>query len=220
MIIRGVIFDLDGTLLDTILDLANSTNAALQRHGYREHPVEAYKQFLGDGLEMLIRRAVDMNLSEIIVKKVMADVNQEYAKHWNNTTKPYDGIYELLDRLEEKNIKISVFSNKVHEFTTKMIHHYFPNTSFTTIAGLQEDIPRKPDPYGGFIIAQSMKLKPEDIVMIGDSVVDMQFAQRCGMFGIAVSWGYGAPALLYEHTKSVVHKPLDIISLIEDALRL
>jgi len=213
--IRGVIFDLDGTLLDTIADLAYSVNSVLARHGYRKHPVEAYKQFIGDGMTMLMQRAVGDTRSDEEIAKLVAELKDEYAKNWNKETRPYPGIHELLQELSHKNIAMSVFSNKSHEFTIAMVQYYFPDIAFSVMLGLQDSIPRKPDPYGALFIARTMGIEPSQIAMIGDSATDIQMAHKCGMYSIGVSWGYRPLDVLIQHNPhAIAHIPEDIMRII------
>ncbi|HOM10855.1 MAG TPA: HAD family hydrolase [Spirochaetota bacterium] len=213
--IDGVIFDLDGTLLDTIADLAYCVNNVLLRYGYRTHPVEAYKQFIGDGMAMLIQRAVGETCSDKEITKLVFELKDEYAKNWNRETKPYPGVHDLLKELSHKKIKISVFSNKSHEFTVEMVKYYFSDIAFSTILGLQDSIPRKPDPHGALLIAHTMQLEPSQIAMIGDSATDVEMAHACGMYSIGVSWGYRPVALLLQHhPHAIANTPGDIIRII------
>jgi|YNPMSStandDraft_1061717.scaffolds.fasta_scaffold23964_1 phosphoglycolate phosphatase len=213
--INGVIFDLDGTLLDTIADLAYSVNSVLSRHGYRKHPVEAYKQFIGDGMTMLMQRAVGDTRSDEEIAKLVAELKDEYAKNWNKETRPYPGIHELLQELSHKKITMSVFSNKSHEFTIAMVQYYFPDIAFSVILGLQDSIPRKPDPCGALLIARTMGIEPSQIAMIGDSVTDIQMAHSCGMYSIGVSWGYRPLDVLIQHNPhAIAHIPADIMQII------
>lgn len=215
MDIQGVIFDLDGTLLDTIADLAYSVNSVLERHGYRQHSVEAYTQFIGDGMEMLIQRAVGDTIPNDEIGELVSELKEEYAKNWNRTTKPYPGIPELLQELSHKKIKISVFSNKAHEFTVSMVTNYFPDIPFDVILGLQDSIPRKPDPSGALLIARTMRIEPAQIAMIGDSVTDITMAHSCGMCAVAVSWGYRPVELLKQHNpEAIAHTPEEIMHII------
>ncbi|MGQ9842291.1 MAG: HAD family hydrolase [Spirochaetota bacterium] len=213
--IKGVIFDLDGTLLDTIADLAYSVNSVLARHGCQEHSIEAYKQFIGDGMTMLMKRAVGDARSDDEIEKLVCELKVEYAKNWKRETRPYPGIHELLQELSHKNIKISVFSNKSHAFTIAMVHYYFTAIAFSVILGLQDSIPRKPDPYGALFIARDMEIEPSQIAMIGDSATDIQMAHMCGMYSIAVGWGYRPLDLLIQHNPhAIAHIPADIARII------
>ncbi len=215
MNIKGVIFDLDGTLLDTIADLAYSVNNVLARYGYYQHPVEAYMHFIGDGMQMLITRAVGENVSDETIAHLVSELKEEYAKNWKRQTKPYPGMHKLLQLLSHKKIKISVFSNKAHEFTITMVTHYFPDITFDVILGLQDSIPRKPDPYGALFIARSMGIEPSKIAMIGDSATDIQMAHTCGMYSIGVSWGYRPVTLLAQlNPHYIAYSAADILDFI------
>ncbi len=216
MPIKGVIFDVDGTLLDTIGDLAYCVNTVLSRHNFDEHPVEAYTQFIGDGVEVLLQRATGGSVPVDEITSLVQEFKQEYAKNWSRSTRIYDGIVDCLQWLSHNNIKISVFSNKSHEFTVKMVEHFFPDIPFCVILGLQESIPRKPDPKGAIMIADSMGINLHDIAMIGDSVTDIQIAQNCGMYSIAVSWGYRPLEVIKRHNPdAIAYNPSDIIEIIK-----
>ncbi|MEJ5361950.1 MAG: HAD family hydrolase [Spirochaetota bacterium] len=217
--INGIIFDLDGTLLDTIADLAYSMNNVLTRYGYRTHSVEAYKQFIGDGMTMLVQRAVGENCTEEEITKLATELKDEYAKNWNRETKPYPGVHDLLKELSHNKITISVFSNKSQEFTIAMVKYYFPDIAFSEILGLQDSIPRKPDPYGALLIARTMGIEPSRIAMIGDSATDIEMAHTCGMYSIGVSWGYRPVTLLLQHhPEAIAHTPKDIIRIIASVM--
>ncbi len=213
--IAGVIFDLDGTLLDTIEDLANSANKVLAHYGFATHDIEQYKQFVGDGMEMLIQRAIG-NSSVSYLNDMVASLKEEYAKSWFVTTKPYTGIEQVLEELSHKKIKISVLSNKAHEFTVTMVQYFFPTIHFTSIMGLQDGMPPKPNPCGALYIAQIMAVEPEHVAFIGDSGTDIEVAHRSNMYSIAVSWGYRPIALLQQHyPDAIAHIPDDILTMIE-----
>jgi phosphoglycolate phosphatase len=213
--IAGVIFDLDGTLLDTIEDLAHSTNTVLARYGFATHDIEQYKQFVGDGMDMLIRRAIG-NSSVSNLNDMVVSLKDEYAKSWFVTTKPYAGIEQVLEELSHKKIKISVLSNKAHEFTVTMVQYFFPTIHFSSIMGLQDGMPPKPNPCGALYVAQIMAVEPEHVAFIGDSGTDIEVAHRSNMYSIAVSWGYRPISLLQQHyPEAIAHTPDDILTIIE-----
>lgn len=213
----GIIFDLDGTLLDTLEDLANCMNAVLGRHGLAGHEQEKYKYFVGNGMEMLVRRALtpahdEENLARICLQELHA----EYGRRWNETTKPYTGITALLEALESRGIGMSVLSNKADSFTRLMIDHYFQAKRFQIIYGAREGIPKKPHPGAAQEIARLSGIAPEKYLYLGDTGVDMQTATAAGMYAIGVTWGFREEAELLETgAKTIVHHPLEVLALLE-----
>ncbi len=187
---KGVIFDLDGTLLDTIEDLADSVNEVLSSYGYPEHGVEKYKQKVGNGfrnlLEVSLPEKVDNDKLDEIVERFVA----VYDKNYKNKTEPYQGIDELLRNLAAKGIKLAVNSNKRTDYTKALIHKFFPHIPFIDIMGQREDIPKKPSPAAANMIAEKMGLSADDILYIGDSKTDMQTAANAKMDKAGVLWGF------------------------------
>ncbi|HOT29013.1 MAG TPA: HAD family hydrolase [Candidatus Ozemobacteraceae bacterium] len=209
----GIVFDLDGTLLDTLADIADSTNRVLRRHGFAPHPLDAYRYFVGDGMRMLAERALpaDRRTPELI-DEVFRAVHAEYDRHWADITRPYDGVPELLDGLRERGIEMSVLSNKPEEFTVMMVRHYFPGVPFKRVYGAGAGIPRKPDPAGALRIAAESGLDPSLFMYLGDTMVDMKTAVAAGMFPIGALWGFREEAELREGgAKLLVAHPGDIL---------
>jgi len=214
---QGVIFDLDGTLLDTLTDLAEAMNVVLAGQGWRTHPVDAYRRFVGDGVAMLVRRALpekyqDEAVGEAVIEECVQSMRAEYAKRWARTTKPYAGVEELLGRLESRSIPMAVFSNKPHEATREMVLHFFPEVPFHVIAGAKADKPRKPDPGVALNIGESMGVVPGDMLFLGDSDIDMQTAQAAGMVPLGAAWGFrGRDELLASGAACVLATPLELM---------
>ncbi|HOY85421.1 MAG: HAD family hydrolase [Candidatus Cloacimonetes bacterium] len=196
--IKAVIFDLDGTLLDSLQDIAESMNKALAESGLPEHPLEAYKDFVGDGLFKLTERALPASRRKKADVEAMAEkfwVN--YEESWFLHTKTYPGILYLIQLCVSHKIKVAILSNKVHYFTKKMIRHYFRGAMinqgknpFGIYSGEQPDKPVKPDPTRALELAERLKCKPENIAFLGDSPVDVQTAKNAGMISIGAAWGY------------------------------
>lgn len=188
---RGIIFDLDGTLLDTLADIGNSTNRVLGRRGFEAHPLDAYRYFVGDGMRMLTERALPAERrTPELIEAVFREVHAEYDLHWADITRPYDGVPELLGELCRCGIAMSVLSNKPDEFTSAMVKRYFPGIPFTCVYGAGVGIPRKPDPAGALRIAAESAMTPESFLYLGDTLVDMQTAVAAGMFPIGALWGF------------------------------
>lgn len=188
---KAVLFDLDGTLLDTLDDLADSTNAALAELGLPGHPVEAYKQFVGDGLENLVRRAMRQeSLDKTLLVRGIELARHEYAGRWAVKTRPYAGIPDLLTGLSRRGIPMAVFSNKPDEFTQSCIARLLPDWQFQAVQGANAELPRKPDPRGALAIAARMGIAPSQVLYLGDTNTDMQTAVAAGMFAVGALWGF------------------------------
>lgn len=212
---RAIIFDLDGTLLDTLQDLALSVNHVLRRRGFKEHPIDAYRYFVGDGIDMLVQRAFPEGATEGDALSVLVkEVKDEYSRRWSDHTRPYPGVTELLDYLEDHNIPKAIFSNKPHEYTTLTVEKLLPNWTFFAVWGIREGVPRKPDPDGPLLIAANMGLKPEEIVYLGDTGTDMQTALAGNFFPAGALWGFRpAEELLESGARLLAESPQDITAL-------
>ncbi len=190
----AIIFDLDGTLLDTLEDLAEATNSALGRCGFPPHPIDDYRQFVGNGARELIRRALPPDRrSDAIIQRCHQEFLEIYARSWDTRTRPYPGIPELLDRLAEKRVKTAILSNKPHDLAVKTVETLLAPWHFEIVLGQRDDIPRKPDPAGALEIANRLDTPPSGFLFIGDSGVDMRTAIRAGMLPIGVRWGFRSP---------------------------
>ena len=184
------IFDLDGTLLDTVADLANATNQALQQCGYPTHPVEAYYQFVGNGINKLFARALPAEYStEENVLRIRALFVPYYNEHNADCSRPYPGVVELLRALQDDGVQLAVASNKYHEATLKLVRHFFPDIRFAAIYGQREGVPIKPAPDIVHDILRDTGIAKEKTLYIGDSGVDMQTAINAGLDAVGVSWG-------------------------------
>ena len=186
-----VIFDLDGTLLDTIADLAESTNHALKQLGYPTHNVETIRTFVGNGINKLLERALPLQeQTEENVRLMRSHFVPYYDAHNADLSSPYPGIVHLLEDLQEKGIMIAVASNKYQEATVKLVKHYFPTINFIEILGQREGINVKPDPSIVFDILQKANVNKEEVLYVGDSGVDMQTAINAGVDAVGVTWGF------------------------------
>lgn len=209
----GVIFDMDGTLLDTIDDLANSMNRVLERHGYPMHPVDAYRYFVGEGMEMLVRKALPIGRDDRkTIAECLAAMHKEYGRGWADRSKLYPGIRELLDFLEGQKIPKAILSNKPDGFTKTMTKAFLSEWTFCEVRGESPSTPRKPNPAAALEIASGMGHKPENIVYIGDSSIDMQTASRAGMYSVGALWGFRtADELKSNGARVLVERPEDAI---------
>ena len=186
-----VIFDLDGTLLDTIADLAESANYALKQLGYPTHPVDTIRTFVGNGINKLLERALPApEQTEENVMRMRSHFVPYYDIHNADLSTPYPGIVSLLEDLQAKGIRLGVASNKYQAATVKLVKQYFPTIDFVEILGQREGINVKPDPTIVFDILQKAAVSKEDVLYVGDSGVDMQTAINAGVDAVGVTWGF------------------------------
>lgn len=186
-----VIFDLDGTLLDTLADLAESTNQALSLNGFPRHAIGEYKFFVGNGINKLFERALPEGAkTEANVQRIRKAFLAHYDVHTTDLSRPYPGIPALLEDLQHAGIRLAVASNKYHAATCKLIAHFFPAIDFAAVFGQREGIPTKPDPAVLREILTLTGVKPADTFYVGDSGVDMQTAHQGGVTACGVTWGF------------------------------
>lgn len=195
-----VIFDLDGTLLDTVADLANATNQALEQCGFPTHPVEAYYKFVGNGISKLFARALPADGSnEENILRIRSLFIPYYNEHNADCSRPYPGIADLLRQLQSRGVQIAVASNKYHEATLKLVCHFFPDINFASIYGQREDVPIKPAPDIVYDILRDTGVAKENTLYVGDSGVDMQTARNASVESVGVTWGFRSEEELREH---------------------
>ncbi len=215
--IKLVIFDLDGTLLDTISDLAHSCNYALTLHHYPTYPVEAYRFFVGNGMNKLVERVLpESDRDTDTIARVKRDFLSYYTNHAIEFTQPYPGITELLETLQKRKVMLAVASNKVDPATQYLIAHFFPQIHFSTILGQRENFPIKPDPAIVDEIIKHTDVKKEETLYIGDSGVDVETALNAGVNLAAVLWGFRPKAELEEKGATIfIEKTEEILTLLQ-----
>ena len=187
---KAVIFDLDGTLIDSLEDLANSVNQTLSEFGFDTHEINAYKYFIGDGVKVLLKRATNNEVTEQTIEKLHQRFKVIYKKEIDSKTKVYEGIYELLTKLEKKDFPKAILSNKPHNFTLDCMNKFFNDYSFVNISGQKDTIAKKPDAQAALLIANEFKKDVKDIYFVGDTKIDIQTAKNAGMIAIGVLWGF------------------------------
>jgi len=188
---EAVLFDLDGTLLDSIEDLTDSMNIVLDGFGFPGHDAEACKNFVGDGVEMFALRALPENRrDEATVAQCAAEMRAEYRKRWSLKTRPYDGIPKLLDDLTLRNLKLAVLSNKPEESTREMVAELLSKWRFYPVAGARSSVPKKPDPILAIEISQQLRVPADKFLYLGDTGTDMKTARGAGMFPVGALWGF------------------------------
>ena len=186
----SIIFDLDGTLLDTLSDLAETCNEVLTRHHFPTHPLPAYKGFVGDGLYTLVGRMTPVATANIVLQGCAALFTEIYSRNWKRKSCLYDGINAMLAALKEQGMLLAILSNKPHEFVTLCVDEFFPEGLFTIVYGQRTGFPKKPDPSSALEIVERLGTRPQDTMFVGDSGVDMKTAKAAGMTAAGVSWGF------------------------------
>ncbi len=200
---QAVIFDLDGTLADTIQDLAQATNWGLRQLGFSEYPVDDYKLMVGEGRTELCRRALPEN-AQHLTDKLARLMTEYYSEHYLDNTKLYPGISDLLCKLSEMGVKLAVLSNKPHKFVELTVNKLCPNIKFSVVRGEHDGLARKPDPAGALAIASELNVSPEDILYVGDTSIDMETANRANMYAVGVTWGFRSREELEEHGADII----------------
>jgi len=213
---QAVIFDLDGTLLDTLADLADSANAALGRLGFSPHPIDSYRYFVGEGRDVLAERALPpASRSQENVASVATGITEEYRRRWADKTTPYPQIPSMLDKLQELELQMAVLSNKPQDFVELAVDRFLGRWSFDAVLGHNTEIPLKPDPAGALHIARLLAIEPARFVYVGDTNVDMFTANSAGMFAVGAMWGFrSADELQRSGAKVIIDKPTDLLDIV------
>ena len=215
---KAVVFDLDGTLSDSIASMKYCGDRALEHFGYGPFSESDYKYFVGDGAENLIKRALKAGGDEELAhfEEAFALYKKYFAVDCMYRVKPYQGIPELLAELKNKGIKIAVLSNKPHAQTINVIETLFGRDCFDVILGQREGVPIKPDPAGVFDILQRLKMEPEDLLYLGDTATDMKTGKGAGAFTVGALWGFRDRKELEEnHADAIIEHPLELLKYID-----
>jgi phosphoglycolate phosphatase len=195
---RAALFDLDGTLLDSLHDIGEAMNHALALHGLPVHPLSAYRHFVGEGVGVLVTRALPTGREDAHTA-VQASYKAFYAEHLLKHTRPYPGVLEVLSRLAGEGVKLAVLSNKPDAATRQLVAALLPDVPFGAVYGERAGVPRKPDPTAALGIAAELGVEPADCAFIGDTAVDMDTARAAGMYGVGVTWGFRGVEELQSH---------------------
>jgi len=222
--IKLIIFDLDGTLLNTLDDLADCTNYVLQQNGYPTHQTDAYKYFVGNGVEVLLRRALPKEITENRFSEILPQFLNYYELHKAHKTAPYEGIVETLEMLQKKEILLAVGTNKPHNLLPELMHHYFPTIKWAAVFGNRKDVPIKPDPQIVYDILEDVqsrrdvacRVSTEEILYVGDTAVDMETAQKAGIIKVGVLWGFRTKEELEKaYADYVIEQPQQLLNLLK-----
>jgi len=211
---KAIIFDLDGTLVNSLEDIADAMNKVLTDNNYPTHTYETYNYFIGNGLRNLVSKALPAeNKNEAEINRCYEEMMTHYGENCIRKTKPYQGIQSLLDELNAKNIPLSVLSNKSDSLTKKIIHSIFPNY-FEPVIGLTTEEFKKPNPFTAIQISKQLNCTPSEVVFVGDSDIDMKTATQAGMYAVGASWGYRTKdELLSDGAKLLLNEPSDLMEL-------
>lgn len=209
---KGIIFDLDGTLLDTLGDIADSANKVLEQRGYPTHPTHMYKIFVGNGVYTLFEEAAPEGVSSQDLKACCHEFGEIYKDNWRVKSCPYPQINALLQQLKDQEVKLAVLSNKPDKFTRMYVENFWEEGMFDFYFGQRETIARKPDPAGVFELAELMGLDLDHLIYVGDSSIDMQTGKNAGVFTVGVSWGFRTVEELKANKADVIiNEPMELI---------
>lgn len=216
--IQGFIFDLDGTLLDTLESIAAAFNRSLEALGYPGHATDAFRYFIGDGARQCAIRCLPADeRQEENIARLLDTWRDDYGSHWHELAQPYPGIVELLTTLNARSVPIAALSNKDDKFSKQCVDFFLPSIAFTAVQGFSASVPHKPDPAGAQLVAASMKLSHETLALVGDTAVDMNTAHACNMQAVGVLWGFReANELSAAGAQFIIEHPLDLLKFIDE----
>jgi phosphoglycolate phosphatase len=213
---HAIVFDLDGTLLDTLEDIGNAANCVLAARGFPTHSISCYRTFVGDGVVKLISRALpEAHQDEASVQAGVSAFAQEYERTWNVKTRPYAGVSEMLDGVVKRGLKLAVLSNKPDPFTQQCVRVLLAKWTFAVVLGASPQFPRKPDPASAIEIARRLGVAAAECLYVGDSGVDMRTATAARMFPAGALWGFrGREELLRAGAQVLITTPTEVLDLL------
>lgn len=217
MAFAAAVFDLDGTLLDSLADLAESMNQALESLGFPPHPVPAYRYFVGEGMEVLARRVLPETAhTPETLTRLVAAMRQVYGGRWDLKTRPYEGVPRMLAALQARGLQRAVLSNKPDDFTRLTVERLLAPHRFEVVQGVAPGTPPKPDPAGALAVAARLGVDPAACLYLGDTATDMYTACRAGMYAVGALWGFRTRQELEESgARVVVETPGEVLALVE-----
>lgn len=211
----AIIFDLDGTLLDTLRDIADAANEVLEERGWPTHPVDAYRFFVGSGVGHLMHCATPDEYRNVESSELVEVFREKYRRNWRRHTKPYAGIPGMLDGVAQRGIRMSILSNKPDNFTKAFVKELLPAWPFEHVLGRRENVAKKPDPTSTLEIASHLATAPSRMFFVGDSAVDMQTATAAGMTPVGVLWGFRPRSELESGgARFLIEKPGQLLALL------
>jgi phosphoglycolate phosphatase len=214
--LKAFIFDLDGTLINSLADLAAAINRMLVKRGYPTRELDLFPKFIGEGMRQLVERALPESAREEgNITECLLDYVSEYERCWHEQTQVYDGMTEVLNELKARGYPVGCISNKADAFTQLCCAHFFPSFTWDVIFGQREGIPRKPDAAAAHEAAALLGLSVAECAYVGDSGIDMQFAKNAGMYAVGVTWGFRAEIELRENgSDTLCREPRDLLGLL------
>lgn len=208
----SIIFDLDGTLLDTLAGLVTTCNAVLARHGFPQHETEKYRYFVGDGLATLMERIAPAGTGKSLLEECCGLFSELYEKNWKCSCLPYAGVPEMLAALRQNSFHLAVLSNKPHAFTSLIVEDFFPGEVFSLVYGQRDGFAKKPDPQVALEIAARFGSRPSETVFVGDSGVDIRTGKAAGMMTVGVTWGFRKREELMENKADIIiNSPMELL---------
>ena len=216
---QAVMFDLDGTLINTLEDLGDAVNMTLQERNLPQHPYAFFRHAVGDGAHMLITRSLPVNKrNPDTINEARQVLREHYANRWNVKTHPYDGILEMLNALKARKAELAILSNKPHPVTQKCVAQFLPQALFSSIMGVLPDGPLKPDPAGAQTIITSTGIPKEAWLYVGDTNTDMQTATATGLFAVGCTWGFrDRDELLISGADAIINHPSELLTLFDQS---
>lgn len=212
---KGIIFDLDGTLIDSLADICAFSNQILKKFGYPIHSLDMYFEWIGDGARKLIERACPSNIEADTFEQLFTEYLHIYEHNNHTESDLYEGIPDLLDRLNAAKVPMAILTNKPHKVMLKTIESYFQKWEFVTVEGQQDGKPKKPDPAGALAMAKLMQLAPSDMVFIGDSAVDVKTGNGAGMTSVCIMDGYETREnIINAQPDIMIEKHIELLSLL------
>jgi len=214
---EAVLFDLDGTLIDTVDDIGDSANRVLSNRGFPIHPISAYRQFVGEGIRVLFTRALPQEKqNENLINTCLKEFVEDYRRNYDVKSKLYDGIPDMLNALNVRGLKLAILSNKPDPLTKDCVTSLLSNWDFDIVFGQRDSVPRKPNPQAAFEIAEKLTISPSNFIYLGDTAIDMKTAVSAGMFPVGVAWGFRpVKELKGNGARVIIDKPIQLLDLIK-----
>ena len=213
---KAILFDLDGTLLNTLDDLADAVNRVLMAKGFPTHRLDAYRYFVGNGSLMLVTRALPENhRDDQMVHSCLEAFLRDYGQNWMIKTKPYEGVPAMLDVLTERGLKLAILSNKKDDVTKKTVNELLSRWTFDAVIGQRDEVPAKPDPAAALEIVERFHVAAGEFIYLGDTDVDMETAVAAGMFPVGALWGFRtSEELLVGGARALISRPMDLLDVL------
>lgn len=214
---EAVLFDLDGTLIDTVDDIGDAANRVLSNRGFPIHPISTYYQFIGEGVKVLFTRALPQEKrNKDLINTCLKEFIEDYRRNYDVKSKFYDGIPEMLNALNVRGLKLAILSNKPDPLTKDCVTSLLSNWDFDVVFGQRDSVPRKPNPQAALEIAEKLSISPSDFLYLGDTAIDMKTAVSAGMFPVGAAWGFRPVKELKENgARVIIDKPIQLLDLIK-----